>query len=134
MALFRIGIVLVGAIMLLPVEDTKQTGVSATTAHTADRTLERTPTFCERNPSTCANARDAWALFLRKAEHAMELSARLLREQLARSLSSDEPSAPTAQQAAAPTFAPAPRAASSARLDEPPPRRTYLMDNPSRWR
>ncbi len=135
MSLFRIGIVLAGAIMLLPVEDQKQAEPSAT----AMRTTQQSATFCERNPATCANARDGWALFLRKAEYAMELSARLLREQLGRSLSNDGATPPAAQQAAyRPShtdFAGPATPALPMRAEQPRAQhRTYPMDNPSRWR
>jgi hypothetical protein len=148
MSIFKAGIVLVAAIMLLPVEEKNQAQLASTASHTA----ERTASFCERNPSTCATGRDLWAVFLRKAEFGMELGARLLREHLLRASEEQKPAptAPSERKAAAAALAPvtsvtpatpmapvAPVAAQPSRLELPPPasRRTnYTMDHPSRWR
>lgn len=126
-------------IMLLPVEEKKQVQLAASASHTA----ERTATFCERNPSTCANGRDLWALFLQKAEFGLELGSRLLREYLLRSATESRPEQPVGNQpstVAAPLAQASPAAHASShpsRLELPPPpsRRTnYTMDHPSRWR
>ena len=121
--------------MLLPAEEKKQAAFSTTVA----RTAEQTASFCDRNPSTCATGRDAWALFQRKAEYGMELGARLLREQLVRGLSGDN--TPTPVQPPVNPQAPAqhvrieplPQAAAT-RMEPTPRRNTYQMDNAPRWR
>ena len=123
--------------MLLPAEEKKQ----AEFATTATRTAEQTAAFCDRNPSTCATGRDAWALFLRKAEYGMELGARLLREQLVRGLSGDNTPASPAQPPAIPQVPQAQQARieplqqPAAVRAEPAPRRSaYQTDNAPRWR
>lgn len=148
MSIFKTAIVLVAAIMLLPVEEKNQAKLASTASHTA----ERTTSFCERNPSTCAAGRDLWAVFLRKAEFGLELSARLMREHLLRATDDQRPVpaalpehrgaavaplrgapiTPAPPVAAVATAAPQP---SRLELPQPPSRRTnYSMDHPSRWR
>lgn len=80
MSISKSALLLAAAVMLLPMEESKQTQL----ATAASQTAERSATFCERNPSTCAAGRDLWAVFLRKAEFGMELGARLVREQMQR--------------------------------------------------
>ena len=80
MSLIRIAIVLSVAIMLLPTDEKRQSEVSGV----AGATVERTFTFCDRNPSTCAAGREMWSTFVRKAEFGMELASKLVREQLTR--------------------------------------------------
>lgn len=120
---------LAAAVMLLPVEEKKQ----AHLASTASLTAERTASFCERNPSTCATGNDLWALFLRKAEFGMELGAKLVREQLLRGTAE-----PQAIQSAAEVRASAavvPALAQPVRVEPAPQRRTaYPMDQPPKWR
>ncbi len=129
MSIIRAGIVVAAAVMLLPVEEKKQ----AQLASTASLTAERTVSFCDRNPSTCAAGNDLWALFLRKAEFGMELGATLLREQLLRGMG--EP-----QSVAAPADVRAPAAAvpalpQQARVEPAQQRRAaYPMDHPPKWR
>lgn len=121
--------------MLLPAEEKKQAAFSTTVA----RTAEQTASFCDRNPSTCATGRDAWALFQRKAEYGMELGARLLREQLVRGLSGDNSPATPAQPPVNPQTStqhvrvdPLPLAAT--RMEPASRRSTNQMDNAPRWR
>lgn len=140
MSFFKAGVVLVAAIMLLPVEEKNQSQLASTASHTA----ERTATFCERSPSTCATGRDLWALFLHKAEFGLELGARLLREHLLRATVEEKPVQSAQVQAHAPAHVPAGHAAPVAhvvpqpsRLDLPPSpsRRTnFSMDHSSRAR
>ncbi len=130
MSIIRAGFVLAAAVMLLPVEEKKQ----AQLASTASLTAERTASFCERNPSTCATGNDLWALFLRKAEFGVELGAKLLREQLLRGTAE-----PQAIPASAPAEARAPAAVPAlpqqARVEPVQQRRTaYPMDHPPKWR
>lgn len=118
MGLIRTGLVLAAVVMVLPVDERSQSELTAS----ASRAVGQTATYCERNPVTCATGRDAWALFLRKAEYAVELAARLAREQLARALAPPQPE-------------PAAAANAPQRPETPAPRRNqYTMDHPSRWR
>ncbi len=95
MSLFRTGFVVVVAIMLLPTDKQKQSELHTT----ASSTMERTMTFCERNPATCQAGSEMWTLFVNKAEFGMELAANLIRQQLAQQF-------PARQ--SAPQLAPAP--------------------------
>jgi len=72
---FWLGII----ILLLPIDDQRQSQF----AGTATATFERAVTFCDRNPSTCSAASELWATFVRKAEFGMELAARIIRERMA---------------------------------------------------
>lgn len=80
MSLIRTAIIVSVVIMLLPTDEKRQEQV----AGVAGATVERTVTFCDRNPSTCAAGREMWSTFLRKAEFGMELASRLVRDQMAR--------------------------------------------------
>ncbi len=127
MSLFRAGLVLVAVIMLLPADDKMQSDQPGAVA----RPVAQGQGFCERNPSTCINAREAWSLFLRKAAYGMELGARVLREQLARSNSVEEPAVPSIAPASYDRVPPP----DQLRLEPAQQRRNaYQMDNPSRWR
>ncbi len=150
MSILRTGIILAGAIMLLPVDDRKQSEFTAAASSSA----ERTASFCSRNPSTCDAGRDLWALFVRKAEYGVELGARLVREQLLATGSEagstgqrQRPSLPAnGNQPNGLALPPLPLAPGQpahvrpasvvpVRPDvQPAPRAGYPMDNPSRWR
>ena len=81
MSIFR-KIIIVGVlVMLLPVDDKKQAQLSAT----ASRAAAETATFCQRNVDTCATGRELWELFVQKAEYGIDLGARLVRAEIARS-------------------------------------------------
>ncbi len=141
MSLIRSCLIIATAIMLLPVEEKKQTEFTQTVAASA----ERTASYCERNPTTCDASRELWSTFVRKAEYATELGARLLREQLVRSITEPRepvhaiqqplPAIPVAQPVKPQPvrFEPAP---APVRPDnqQPPRRQAYPMDNASRWR
>lgn len=79
MSLLRTGVVLGAAIMLLPIDEhrTSQFGDSTGPA------MDRKPTFCERNPATCAAGRELWGNFVRKAEIGMALATGLARDAMA---------------------------------------------------
>ena len=64
-------------IMLLPTDQRRQTELASVTG----QAVERTMTFCERNPGTCAAGQELWATFVRKAEFGIELAMNLAREQ-----------------------------------------------------
>ena len=137
MSLIRTGIILAAVVMLLPSEEKKQVEFASTAALTA----QQTASFCDRNPSTCATGRDAWALFLRKAEYGMELGSRLLREQLVRGMSGDSTPVTPPQLPAHMMTPPAqhvrvePLPPATAPRPEPAARRSaYQMDNAPRWR
>ena len=145
MSIIKTGLLLAVVVMLLPVDERKQVELAGTVSSAA----EQTAGFCDRNPSTCGAGRELWALFVRKAEYAMELGAKLLREQLARSLA--EPQRPQPMPAAIqmpaappPSFPAPPRQPSTerqairfepARSETAPQQRPGLQaDQPNRWR
>ena len=80
MSLLRTAFILAAVVMLLPTDEKKQQEVVGV----AGAAVERTVTFCERNPGTCAAGRELWGTFLRKAEFGMELASKLVREQMSR--------------------------------------------------
>lgn len=80
MSLIRTAVVLGAVIMLLPTDERRKTEFS----DTAGMAVERTVTFCERNPGSCAAGRELWDTFLRKAEFGMELASGLARDYMAR--------------------------------------------------
>jgi hypothetical protein len=79
MSLIRLLFWLVIIVMLLPTDGQRQEQVTG--AVTA--TFERAVTFCDRNPSTCAEASALWATFVRKTEFGIDLAARMMRERMA---------------------------------------------------
>jgi hypothetical protein len=81
MSLFRLAFVACLAIILLPVDTSRQRDFG-----TATRTgAETAANFCQRNPNTCAAGRELWSMFLRKAEFGVELAAQLARSALTHS-------------------------------------------------
>jgi hypothetical protein len=73
--LFRIMLVVGLAVLLLPTDERKQAEVYSTARYA----LERTVTFCDRNPGVCESGREFWAVFVRKAEFGVDLVAKLAR-------------------------------------------------------
>ena len=129
MSIMRTGILLAAAVMMLPVEENKQ----AQLVSTASLTAERTATFCERNPTTCAAGQEMWALFLRKAEFGMELASKLAREQFLRAMAEPQAKPRAAMEEKSAAFVPAlPRQARTEAARQP--RVAYPMDHPPRWR
>jgi hypothetical protein len=61
-------------ILLMPTEERPQERLSGTAA----AAVQQAATFCERNPSTCAAGAELWALYLRKAEFALQLATKLV--------------------------------------------------------
>lgn len=100
MFLFRTAVVAVVAIMLMPTDDPHRAGSASHQAVAAGRT----PSFCERNPSTCAAGVEIWATFVKKAEAAFVVGVKLLAEQISRS--GERPAA--AVNASMPAASPAP--------------------------
>ena len=98
MSIIRTGLVLAAVIMLLPADHTKQAELQGAAA----TTVEKTVSFCQRNPATCDAGSELWALFLQKAEFGMELAAGLVRAQLAKQLSAPEQPAQRYQHATQP--------------------------------
>ena len=141
MSLIRSCLIISAAIMFLPVEEKKQIEFTQTLAATP----EQSATYCERNPSTCQAGRELWSTFVRKAEYATELGARLLREQLVRAMTEPhEPGRAVQQPLALVPFAQAGHPQPVRYEPVPPPirpdhqpaarRQGYPMDNASRWR
>lgn len=91
MSLFRLVFWLAIIVLLLPTDGQRQEQVIGT----ATAAFERAVTFCDRNPSTCAEASQLWATFVRKAEFGIDLAARLIREHM----SNGAPTGPVASQA-----------------------------------
>jgi hypothetical protein len=151
MSLIRSCLIISAAIMLLPLDEKKQTDFAATASHTA----QETASYCERNPATCQAGRELWSTFVRKAEYGMELGARLAREQFLRAMTESREQAPppaahavrgTSASTATPRTQP-PVAQSRPRTEPPVPavgrqegnttqarQQHYSMDYPSRWR
>jgi hypothetical protein len=61
-------------ILLMPTDERPQERLSGTAA----AAVEQAATFCERNPSTCAAGAELWAIYLRKAEFALQLATKLV--------------------------------------------------------
>lgn len=80
MSILRTGIVLGAVIMLLPTDEHRK----AQFTDTAGMAMERSLTFCERNPATCAAGSELWGNFVRKAEFGMTLATGLARDYMAR--------------------------------------------------
>ena len=74
MFLVRVAFWLSLIILLMPTEERPQARLSGTAA----AAVEHAATFCERNPSTCAAGAELWAMYLRKAEFALQLATRLV--------------------------------------------------------
>jgi hypothetical protein len=66
-------------ILLLPTDERPQARLSGT----ATAAVEQAATFCERNPSTCAAGAELWALYLKKAEFALQLATKLVSDWMA---------------------------------------------------
>jgi len=79
MSLFRILFWLAIIVLLLPTDNQRQEQVIGTVT----AAFERAVTFCDRNPSTCAEASQLWATFVRKAEFGIDLASRMIRERMA---------------------------------------------------
>lgn len=74
------------AIMLLPTDQRRQSELASATGQAVERTL----TFCERNPGTCAAGAELWATFVRKAEFGLELATNVTREHFSRQASTKQ--------------------------------------------
>lgn len=122
MSIIKTGIILAIAVMLLPADERKQTEL----AGMASQTAERTVTFCQRNPSTCAAGAEMWQLFLRKAEFGMELAAGLVREQLGRGFAKPEPTPAVERREAPHAIRPEPVAAQHVRIEPQGYRRAHV--------
>lgn len=70
MGLFRTAVIAGVVIALMPTERGQQSHVTEQVATAAKWTL----TYCDRNPQTCSQAADAWAVFVKKAEFAAKLA------------------------------------------------------------
>jgi hypothetical protein len=79
MSLIRILFWLAIIVLLLPTDGRQQEQITGTAA----AVFERAVTFCDRNPSTCTEASELWATFVRKAEFGIELASRIVREKMA---------------------------------------------------
>jgi hypothetical protein len=79
MSLIRMLFWLAIIVLLLPTDNAQQAQITGA----ATAAFERAVTFCDRNPSTCAEASQLWATFVRKAEFGIELASRMVRERMA---------------------------------------------------
>jgi len=87
-------------ILLMPTDERPQERLSGTAA----AAVEQAATFCERNPSTCAAGAELWAIYLRKAEFALQLATKLVSDWLTKG---NAKYAPTATNASDQTLRPA---------------------------
>ena len=76
MSLIRLVFWLAIIVLLLPTDSQRQEQITGA----AMAAFERAVTFCDRNPSTCTEASQLWATFVRKAEFGIDLAARMVRE------------------------------------------------------
>ena len=63
-------------VLILPTDHDSQARVYAG----AKTAVQWTSTFCERNPETCVQSRQAWAVFVKKAEFGFKMAIDLLNE------------------------------------------------------
>jgi hypothetical protein len=61
-------------ILLMPTDERPQERLSGTAA----AAVEQASTFCERNPNTCGAGAELWALYVSKAEFALQLATKLV--------------------------------------------------------
>ncbi len=94
MGLFRTAVIAGVVIALMPTERNQQSRMSDQVAGAAKWAF----TYCDRNPATCLQAAEAWAVFVKKAEFAAKLGYDLVQERMNRGDNA----------AAAPTAAPTP--------------------------
>lgn len=78
MGLFKTALVAGVVIALMPTERGQQSHVADQVAAAAKWTV----TYCDRNPQTCTQAAEAWALFVKKAEFAAKLAYDVAQEHL----------------------------------------------------
>jgi Family of unknown function (DUF5330) len=90
-------------VLVLPTDEASQVRVMGG----AKTALTWTMTFCDRNPATCDQGQQGWALFKKKAEFAAKMAVDLIAErnsQTAEAPAAQKPAAvmPTAEPAAKP--------------------------------
>lgn len=90
MSIFRLGVVLVVAVALLPSDPNARSELALKAAHVG----QETATFCERNPHTCGAGQELWAAFVQKAQYGLTLAAEFARNYADRSRTEAQPSAP----------------------------------------
>jgi len=81
MSLIRLAFWLAIIVVLLPTDSQRQEQITGA----AVAAFERAVTFCDRNPSTCTEASQLWATFVRKAEFGIDLAARMVRDGMSNS-------------------------------------------------
>lgn len=80
MGLFRTAAIAGVVIALMPTERGQQSHMAEQVAAAAKWTV----TYCDRNPQTCTQAAEAWAVFVKKAEFAAKLAYDVAQEHLTR--------------------------------------------------
>jgi hypothetical protein len=98
MFLIRTGFWLIILILLLPTNEQQQSEVYGT----AQAAVKDVSGFCERNPSVCTMGKDAFDVFVQKAQFGAEMLMGFVSEQTGFASDSTEP-APSAGDNAAPT-------------------------------
>ena len=104
MFLIRTTLLLGLGVLILPTDEASQARVYSG-ARTA---MTWTVTFCDRNAGTCAQGRQAWAVFLKKAEFATRMAVDLISER-ANHVAAAAPSVATEPATTSPAHDPANR-------------------------
>ena len=94
MSLFKKAVLLAGLVMLMPTDARRQSELAGVAGTAVDRTV----TFCERNPGSCAAGRELWDTFVRKAEFGLELASGVARDYMARGRDAERQTVPPAYQ------------------------------------
>lgn len=76
MGFIRTAVVLGAVVALMPTDKAQQLHMAEQAAAAAHWTL----TFCERNTNTCAQAGEAWGVFVKKAQFAGQLVVDLIND------------------------------------------------------
>ena len=102
MFLIRTTLLLGLGVLVLPTDEASQARVY----NGAKTAMSWTYTFCDRNPATCVHGREAWAVFVKKAEFGVKMAFDLIseRNQQAAVIPTPPPTVPTvAKQQATPS-------------------------------
>lgn len=110
MSLLRTAIVVSLGVALMPTDKAQQERLYAQAAAAATWTI----TFCDRNPTTCTKAAEAWQTFAAKAQFAAAMTYDIIQQ----ARSDETPPEPAAQ-----------RALTSARAAAPAPRGTLTAED-----
>ena len=92
MSLFKKAVLVAGIVMLMPTDARRQSEIVGA----AESAVDRTVTFCDRNPGSCAAGRELWDTFVRKAEFGLALTSGVARDYITRGMESAHPTAPLA--------------------------------------